>query len=87
MVVARVVLARIDGDRGDRVLEAAHARPVEPCLETEPKDVPSGRAVDRQLGRHLCGHRQISLSAELEQLELHRDLVAVLLTRPQTQPS
>ena len=60
---------------------------MEPCLETEPKDVPSGRAVDRQLGRHLCGHRQISLSAELEQLELHRDLVAVLLTRPQTQPS
>src|SRR5690349_12415375 len=49
-VVRRVVLAPVDGDVDDGIVEAAHARSVQACREAKPEHVAAGRTVDRELG-------------------------------------
>ena len=63
----------------DRVLEAAHARAVQPHVEREPEIEPGRRLGNGQVALDLVRHRQVALAAELERLELDRDGVALLL--------
>src|SRR2546430_1123197 len=75
----RLVLARGDRQVEHGVVEAPVAGPVEPDPEPQLEQGARARAADHELGRHLLGHREIALAAELEGLELELDLVAILL--------
>lgn len=86
-ILAGVILAPVDRNLGDGVLETAHAWSVEACAEAEPEDVAAGGTTDRELSRHLGWDREIPLTAELERLELDLDLVAMLITRAQAEPT
>jgi hypothetical protein len=87
VVVAGVVLATVDDDVDDGVLETTHARAVQASGETETEHVSPGGTIDRELGARLRGHGQVALTAQLERLELDLDLFALLLTRPQPELS
>jgi hypothetical protein len=77
--VGVVVLARVDTHVDHRVLEAAHARPVQSDGEAQPEHEPARRLRDRQLGRRRLRHGQVALAAQVEGLELDGDGLAVLL--------
>ena len=85
--IAVVVLPGVDGQVDDGVLEAAHARPVQPYREPQAQHEAARRLRDDQLGGHLLRHGQVALAAEVERLELDRDRLAVLLAGAQPQPA
>ena len=86
-VLTGVILAPVDDDLHDGVLETAHAWSVESDSEAEPEDIAAGGATDRELGRHLRGNREIPLATELERFERDLDFVAMLLTRAEAKPT
>src|SRR5215210_7115818 len=81
--VRGLILPGSDRNLEDRVSEAAVAGPVQPGLEGQLEDAAGRSLADRQVRDNLLGHGQVTLTAELEGLELELDLVAVLLPRPE----
>jgi len=61
-----LVLARPDRQLEHGVTKAAVARPVQADSEGEGEDRPGTGPCDPERGRHLVGHRQVALSAEIE---------------------
>jgi hypothetical protein len=80
-----VVLARIDPDVGDSVLQAAHARAVEPRLEDESEHIAADGALNLEGRLGLRRDREIPLAPEIERLQCDRDGLTMFVTEPQPQ--
>ena len=81
----RVILASVDRNVHDGVLQAAHAGPVQARPELEAEHIAARRPLGLERSLRLGRHRKVPLATKVERLERDRDGFAMLLSEAEPQ--